>query len=243
MRLACACVLIVVLRVAIAGADVVTSLSGSQLLVTGDSSPDAIEITSTFDGLAVTGVDGTLVDGSLRSATFPGVQRLTVKLKEGGDRITVSNVTLSGKLYIGGGKGDDDVELDEVVAGAVRVQTNKGNDAVRIFGPSYFDSLTVQTGSGSDLVVVDWLDVGGDLDVLAGDGDDVVEISGVNVYDDLDVHLDHGNDFMSLGDASIGDDTHLDGGDEDDNGLVLYGYLWFGDELDIDDFGDDDWWW
>src|SRR5438093_11312618 len=104
MRLACTCLLIVALRVAVAGADVVTSLSGSQLIVTGDASPDTIAITPTFDGLAVTGAYGTLVDGSSRSATFSGVQRLTVKLKQGDDRLTITDVTLSGKLYVGGGK-------------------------------------------------------------------------------------------------------------------------------------------
>jgi hypothetical protein len=242
MRVAGMAVLIVALPLAIARADVVTSLSGSQLIVTGDASPDAIEITPALDGLVVAGAYGTLVDGSDRSAIFPGVERLTIKLKQGDDRVTITDVALSGKLYVSGGKGNDSVELDQVSAGTVKVETNGGYDDVRIFGPSYFDSLLVQTGSEGDLVVVQWLDVGGDLVVVAGDDDDDVEIAGVNVYDDLDVHLGNGDDFMALGDTAVDDDTHLDGGDDDDE-LVLYGYLWFADGFDADHFGDDGWWW
>jgi len=236
-----ATLVLIALGASIARGDVVTSLSGPELLVTGDSAPNAIAITPAVGGIAVTGFDGTLVDGGSASVTFTGVQRLSVKLMQADDRVLVSQVTLAGSLYVGVGKGNDSVELDQVFAGAVRIQTSKGYDAVRIFGPSRFDSLTVQLGTGADLLVVQAVDVGGDLTAIAGGDDDDVSIAGVTVYHDLDVHLGNGDDFLSVGDVAIGDDTHLAG--DDDDVLVLYGYLWFEDELDIDGFGIDDWWW
>jgi hypothetical protein len=231
----------VVLASTLAHADVVTSLSGVQLLLTGDASPDSITVTPALDGLTVTGFDGTLVDGSTEGLTFSGVHGLVVKLMQGNDRLTIRQVDLPGKLFIGAGKGNDAVQLDQVFAGAVRIQTSKGYDAVWIYGPSYFDSLSVQMGVGSDLLVVGGVTVGGDLDVVAGGDDDDVSIAGVDVYDDLDVHLGEGDDFLSLGDVFVGNETHLDGDDGDD-GFVLYGYLWFDDGIDVDGFGGD-WWW
>lgn len=226
----------------LARADVVTSLSGSHLTITGDETADSIAITPGEGGIRLAGFDGTLVDGSSDEATFSGVRRLTVRLMHGADRILVSWITLPDALYVGMGKGDDTVELDEVVAGDVTVATSQGFDVVNVFGPSYFDSLSIRTGSGSDLVVVDDVAVGGDLDVVSGRDDDDVSLAWLDVYDDVDVHLGNGDDNLWFGDATVGEDTHLEGNDGD-NWLDLYGYLAFWDDVDIDGFGDGGWWW
>ncbi len=233
---------LLLLGVGLAQADVVTSLSGNHLTVTGDESADSIAITPGEGGIRVAGFDGTLVDGSTEEVTFSGVGRLKVRLMHGADRVLVSWITLPGALDIRMGKGDDTVELDEVEAGDVTVATSQGFDLVNVFGPSYFDSLTIRTGSGSDLVAVEVVAVGWDLDLDSGRDDDDVSIAVLDVYDDVDVHLGNGNDVLWLGDATVGEDTHLDGDDGDD-WLELYGYLAFWEDVDIDGFGDEWWWW
>src|SRR5262245_44429654 len=109
--------LLVALGASLARGDVVTTLSGSQLTITGDDSPDWVAIDPATGGITVTGVAGTLVDGSAEPVTFSGVTRLTVKLGPGADRLTIRQVTLDGPLVIGVGKGNDSVELDQVFAG------------------------------------------------------------------------------------------------------------------------------
>lgn len=235
---------IVLLLIGVSRADVVTSLSGTHLFVTGDDTADSILITPS-EGAAsvtVTGFDGTLVDGADEAVSFPNVRRLTVKLMHGADRLAIAWITLPGPLYVGMGKGNDDVDLEEVVAGAVTIATSQGYDIVNVFGPSYFDSLDIRTGSGDDVVNVEAVAVDWDLDVVAGRDEDDVSIVGVDVYDDVDVHLSSGDDLMWFGDAFVGDDTKLDG-DSGDNWLDLFGYLDLWEDVDIDGFGDDDWWW
>jgi hypothetical protein len=232
--------LIVALGASFARGDVVTTLSGSSLVVTGDSSPDALTIQGTSDGITVAGLYGTLVDGS-SEVTFSGVRRLTVKLGKGSDSLTVTQVNLPDGLAIRLGGGHDSVELDEVRSGAVRIRTGDGDDAVGFFGPSSFDSVSVQTSNGRDWIWVDGAWVAGDLDIDTGADDDDVTIVATQVADDIHVHQGNDDDFLVLADVTVDDDTHLDGENGDDV-LIFDGFIWFGDDLDIDGFGDD-WWW
>jgi hypothetical protein len=231
---------LVALGASVARGDVVTSLSGSRLVVTGDGAPDSLAIESAAEGVVLVGHGGTLVDGSADRVTVPGVRHLTVKLKQGDDRLTLTQVSLPDGLDLRLGNNNDDVVLDGVDAGSTRVRTGNGYDAVRIYGPSRLDRLRVQTGNGNDLIVLDGPWVPGDLDVDAGPDEDDVAILATEVGDDLDVHMGNGDDFLELADVGVDDDTHLDGDDGDDL-LVLWEFLWFGDDLDIDGF-DDGWW-
>jgi hypothetical protein len=224
--------LIVALGASFARGDVVTTLSGSSLVVTGDSSSNALTIEPALDGVTVVGLYGTLVDGS-SEVTFPGVRRLTVKLRKGSDRLTLTQVTLP--------QGIDSVELDDVRGGAVRIRTGNGNDWVSFFGPSSFDGLSVETSNGNDWVWVEGAWVSGDLDIDTGADDDDVTIVATLVTDDLDIHQGNDDDVLVLADVTVDDDTHLDGENGDDV-LFFDGYIWFGDDLDIDGFNDG-WWW
>lgn len=227
----------------VARGDVVTSLAGTQLTVTGDDTPDAVDIEPSPGGLSVTGFAGTLVDGSTLPATFAGVTRLTVKLGPGADTLTIRQVTLDGPLKLGLGRGNDAVELDQVFAHKLGIRTSKGYDAVRIYGPSRLGSVSIQSGSGNDLVVLDGASVEGRLDVDAGADDDDVNVVATRVTGDVDLHLDDGDDVLVVGDVTFEDDAHFAGGHGEDV-LVLYGYVWIWNDVDVDDFGDDDsWWW
>lgn len=234
---------LLLLGAGVARADVVTALSGSHLRITGDDSPDAIAITpGDQGGVTVTGFDGTLVDGSSDAITFFGVRSVTVRLMHGADHVAVAWLGFRGTLDIGMGKGNDTVDLDEVVGGTLKIATSQGYDVVNLFGPSYFDWARIRTGSGSDLITVDGVAVGSDLYVVAGRDDDDVVLEGIEIYDDVDVHLSDGDDVLWFGYAEVWDDTDLDG-DGGDNWLDLYGYVDLWGDVDFDDFEDDDWWW
>ena len=225
-----------------ARADVTTSLSGSTLVVTGDDMADAIQLESAADGVSLVGVDGTLVDGSSASITIPGVQRLTVKLGQGADRLTIRHLDLPKKLDVHAGRGNDRVVLDGVRAGWTHIVTNDGNDRVSITEASRFTRLVVDTGDGDDLVLLDTVRVSAGLDVITRAGDDDVEIVATDVGDDVDVELGDDDDDVVLADVVFHDDTDLDGGSGDDEAF-FYGDVWIGDDLDLDGFGADGWWW
>jgi hypothetical protein len=221
--------------------DVTTTVTGSKLVVTGDDRADTVLIEPAADGVAVVGLDGTLVDGSSEGVTVPGVRRLVVKLHEGPDRLTLRDLDLPDGIDLRVGRGNDGVLLDRVDAGATNIQTGDGHDAVEIFGPSTLKRLSVLTSADYDLVELDRVWVPGDVDIDTGSEPDDVTIVATEVGDDVDVDLGNDDDFLLIADVAIYDDTDLDGDDGDDV-LVLAGYVWFEDDLDIDGF-DDDWWW
>lgn len=237
-----AAAMLVSLGAADALADVTTRVVGTKLVITGDRDPNAIAIQPAGDGgITVVGQGTTLVDGSSVGTTVPGVTRLVVKLRHGGDLVTVTQVTLREGIVIRLGKGNDTVLLDRVDAGATRVRTGGGHDAVRVYGPSRHRHLSVLTSRGFDWVDVQDAWIPGDLYVDTGSEDDVVSLFLTDVGDDAAVYLGSDEDVLYLTDVWVYDDTDLDGDDGDD-WLFFAGYVWFDDEVDIDGFGDDDWW-
>jgi hypothetical protein len=232
---------IAVLGASVAWADVVTSVTGSKLVLTGDDSAERVVIEPTDGGLSVMGVDGTLVDGSSEAITVPGVRRLVMRLHEGADRVWLTALDLADGIDIRLGRGNDGVVFDRVHAGKTHIQTGNGYDGVQIFGPSTLKHLSITTGTGYDFVVVDTVWVPGDVHIDTGPDPDDVSIVVTEVGDDIDVDLGNDDDFLLIADVAIFDDTDLDGDDGDDV-LVLAGYVWFEDDLDIDGFNDD-WWW
>jgi hypothetical protein len=230
------CAFVVLFGASLVRADVVTSLSGSHLVVTGDASADRVVIGPAPDGVTVAGVDGTLVDGSSAAVTVPGVQRLTVKLGRGADRLTIGSISLAKKLDVRLGRGNDRVALDGVQAGATRIRSENGHDDVSIAGRASFKRLSVQAGSGRDSVSIDGAFVRRELAVDAGDGNDLVSIVATEVIDDVDVHLGDDDDACLLADVILHDDVHLDGDDGEDEAF-FDGYVWVEDEFDVDGFG------
>jgi hypothetical protein len=231
-------VLVLLFAVSPARADVVTAVSGTQLTVTGDSSPNDVDVGSAPDGgVTVTGRNGTLVDGSANGVTVPGVLRLVVKLGKGSDYLMVTNVDFPDGLNIRMGNGNDTVILDGVTGGLASIRTGYGDDAVGVFYPTRLKQLGVNTSTGWDSVFVQGAWITGDLDVDTGSGCDAVSITGTEVDYDMNVELGNDDDYVELVDVAVGDDVELDG-QNGDNFVVFAGYIWIGDDLDLDGFDD-----
>ncbi len=242
VRLVVAALCVVASGASFAAADVTTQLDGSKLVVSGDDTPNALQIDAVPEGIRVLGTDGTLVDGSALGVVVPGVERLVVKLGRANDRLTIQDLTLAKKLDVRLGRGSDTLVMYGVQAGPTHVRSGNGDDWIEIDGPSRMKSLSIETSVGWDTVVIDDAWIPGDLYVDTGTDDDEVWIGDTEVGDDVDVKLGNDDDLLALADVSFDDDTHLDGENGDD-ALWLDGYVWFNDELDVDGFGDDDWWW
>lgn len=223
-----------------AHADVTTQFDGSRLLVIGDDRPDVISIDPTPGGVLLTGAHGTLVDGGIAPVVVSGVQRVAFELHGGADRVTVNAVDLPSGIGMRLGDGDDEAILNGAYLGKTKIRTGNGNDAVWVFD-TRAQRFYVQTNRGWDSVVVHDSWVPGDLQVSTGSDEDYVEILGTEVGNDVRMRLGNDDDDLFLADVAFDDDTRLNG-DHGDNGLFFAGYIWFGDELDIHDFGDD-WWW
>jgi hypothetical protein len=231
---------VLALAARVAQADVVTQFDGSRLLIAGDAQADTVTLDPTPGGVLVTGSNGTLVDGGLAPVFFSGVRRVAFELHGGPDRVTVNAVDLPDGIGMRLGDGDDEAVVSGAFLGQTKIRTGNGNDAVWAFDMRA-QRFYVQTNQGWDAVVVHGSWVPGDLQVSTGSDEDYVEIAGTEVGNDARMRLGNDDDDLFLADIAFDDDTRLDG-DHGDNGLFFAGYIWFGDELDIHDFGDD-WWW
>jgi hypothetical protein len=220
--------------------DVVTEFDGSRLRVIGDDRSDAVTLDPTPGGILLTGTNGTLVDGGIAPVIVSAVQRVTFELHRGADRVTVNAVDLPSGIGMRLGDGDDAAVVSGAYLGKTKIRTGNGNDAVWVFD-ARVQRLNVQTSNGWDSLVVHDSWVPDDLEVDTGADEDYVEVAGTEVGDDVRIHLGNDDDDLVLADMAFDDDTHL-AGEHGDNALFFAGWIWFGDELDIDDFGDD-WWW
>jgi hypothetical protein len=233
-------VLVLALAARAAHGDVVTEFDGTRLLVSGDEQPDTVTLDPTPGGILLTGTNGTLVDGGLAPVLVSGVRRVALELHGGSDRVTVNAVDLPDGIGMRLGDGDDEVVVNGAFLGKTKIRTGNGNDAIWI-ADTRAERLYAQTNRGWDSVVVHDSWIPGDLQVSTGSDEDYVEITATEVGNDARMRLGNDDDDLFLADISFDDDTSLDGS-SGANGLFFAGYVWFGDELDIRDFGDD-WWW
>jgi hypothetical protein len=171
----------------------------------------------------VRGLAGTLVDGSAEPVTVPGVRRLSVKLHEGADRLTVTDVSLPDGIDLRLGDGNDDVLLDRVRnrCGAPSV-AGTGTTPCRSSGRPTLNQLSISTSSGRDLVVLDDVWVPGDLHVDTGTAPDDGEhhVDGRQATTSTS-GLGNDDDVLVLADVAIHDDTDLDGENGDDVARLL----------------------
>jgi hypothetical protein len=195
---------------------------------------------------------------------FP--QNLTVNLGDGADVLVAEEMTVGGKLKVDGGfsTSADRVALTDVAVNAIgsfgqalEIDTNGGDDEVRIDFATFGGLVDIDTGSESDFVSILTIDVDNDSDlqVRTQAGDDVVLLFNSGIDDDLFIDAGNGNDLVAAVEVSIdsevdilmgfGDDTlqifellspnaEFDGGGGNDKledaGGNLFGFL------DVDNF-------
>jgi hypothetical protein len=224
--------------------------SKSTLTITGNADASDLSIEEVTGGVKVTALNGTTltVNGqSVADATFTGITTLNVRLGEGDDSLQVfgalslKNVSLdlgdgdnvldiddlsvTGKLTVKGGNGNDQISLDTTVAKLATFSTGLGNDLVSLEGTAFSSTVSISTASGADVVIIDdnglgldsnfantlTINTGEDGDVVAirnattkrisvatGDDDDVVDFLGVTAGGTISVQTSAGDDVVTV---------------------------------------------
>jgi large repetitive protein len=113
---------------------------------------------------------------------------LTIYATGGNNHVAVDHVVARGTLTIGIGDGDDNVNLNGVLTGVMRIRTWAGADTVTLQGVSAFDGI---------------------FDLMAGDDD--LEIHN-SVFGNLTADLGDGNDTLGFGGLTVTGTASFDGG-------------------------------
>lgn len=162
-------------RIALAG-NVAASVSGGLLVLTGDNSANALQVTQVgTNRWQVLGL-GTKVNSSYTAKTFKNVTGIISELRGGNDSIVVSNGKMANVLAIDTGTGHDSVVVSRVTAGEIYADTKSGNDSVSIVNSTATDILGVDTGDGTDSVALNTVKTKYLGVALGGGNNDVVSV-------------------------------------------------------------------
>ena len=191
-------------RALLAG-NVLASLSGGNLSVTGDAADNQIEVTVANNQVVLRGLSNTTINGSTalfviaaNTDTAPG--NITIQTGAGNDTVIFSrNVKVSGSTWLDGGAGDDALSA----SGATFRQT------VSIYGRAGNDTISVQNTTTEGL-----------LRIKGNSGDDLISLTNLTANGEIRIKGNSGADGVSLNNVTANSSTKINTGTDDDN-LVI----------------------
>ena len=227
-------------RRAMLAGNVLASLSGGLLRLTGDARSNSVEVL--VDGatgdLEVRGLAGTTVNGAtVFSAAAAAPESLRLSMGSGADSVRVAGVggpaEFPGVALVDLGHGDDDFSMADAAFGRwVTVRGGRGDDAVRLNSLAVGRDLHVSGGFGNDVVSVVDSAVGRDVTLKGQHGVDEFGVAGTAVGDDLRVDGGSHADAAAVFDTAVADDLTFDGNSGNDVAAVVSTRV--GDDLTLD---------
>lgn len=191
--------------------NVLVSLSGNNVTVTGDSLGNTVEITALDNKVVIRGLQDTLVNGSPDNFVLATGSRMidgsvNISMGLGNDTVLFSrNVIIAGISNIAGDDGDD-----QLGSTGVQFQTaaffygGNGNDTVSL-QDSTFGTLWIKTHHGNDLVTLEDVTTTGKLKIKTGTGNDDVALNRVTTAagTKLSIHTENGDDDVAIRNSTI----------------------------------------
>lgn len=188
-------------RALLAG-NVVASLDGGHLTLTGDNAANSVEITVLGNEVQVRGLDSTTINGGTSAFV-----------------VAAGSDTVTGHVVVNMGNGNDSVAFSRNVKfdSSVSVNGQSGSDTLAVTGAT-FRSTTVFLGeSGNDTFSLQDSTVEGALFVHGNDGDDLFSLTNMTLNGSLEVKGQTGNDGVSLNDVTSESSIAIKTGRGDDN--------------------------
>ena len=222
--------------------NVLVSVSGGNLLITGDSGANELRIIQSLQNGApiagrffITGQNNTTINGQTTGQFFQNVTGdMRINLNGNNDRLTLGDGVSNARfivprdLQIDMGDGNDVVNLDRVsVRDDVSIVTGGGGDSVTVKGSigglagvdNGLNDLTIDTGDRADNVWLEDLFVRHNLNVNTGNDDftDFLDMHFLNIGNDTDVRTGGGGDVLRISDTGFRDDLTIDTGAGNDS--------------------------
>lgn len=196
-------------RLMLAGDVTAVITSGGDLLITGDSGDNAIAITVGLGGeinIAAGDADTTINGGAAASLTGLTGDVL-IRMRDGSDSVSLTGLTLPGRVRIDGGRGNNTVLVDTTsVTGDLTVKNLMGTQAVSLINGSSvggnFRIVNAQRGDTSTVVANAF--VTGKLHINNKDGADGFILANSTVDGAVMVNNHKGNSQMVLDNTAIG---------------------------------------
>lgn len=196
-------------RALLAG-NVVASLNGSHLTVTGDAADNSIDITILNGQIQLRGLNSTTVNGGTTPfvvATGTNVLDGNVLIQMAGGNDSVSftrGINFNGVVDVHGQAGND-----SIAANGVNFKSHayfwgyEGNDTFSLQDTTVDGSLVIHGNQDNDLVTLKTVTLNGFAEIKGQDGDDGVSLNAVTSNRDLAIKTGFGNDDVTIHNSTI----------------------------------------
>ncbi|MDA1232022.1 MAG: peptidylprolyl isomerase [Planctomycetota bacterium] len=196
-------------RALLAG-NVVASLNGGHLSVTGDASANQLEVTVSNNQVVLRGMTDTTINGSTsvfviadNTDTAPG--NITIQTGAGNDTVIFSrNVKVAGHVFLDGGTENDSLSVTGATfRQSVSIYGRTGNDTISVQNATVDGILRVKGNAGDDLISLTNVTTNSGLRVIGGAGADGVSLNNVTTNSWTEIKTGAGDDNITIRDSDI----------------------------------------
>ncbi len=196
-------------RALLAG-NVVASLNGSHLTVTGDAADNSIDITILNGQIQLRGLNSTTVNGGttpfvVATGTNALDGNVLIQMAGGNDSVSFTRgINFNGVVDVHGQAGND-----SIAANGVNFKSHayfwgyEGNDTFSLQDTTVDGSLVIHGNQDNDLVTLKTVTLNGFAEIKGQDGDDGVSLNAVTSNRDLAIKTGFGNDDVTIHNSTI----------------------------------------
>jgi hypothetical protein len=172
--------------------DVLVTVAGGKMTVKGDDDANVIAIDESGMNVRVTPGGVTTVNGSALPQLFPAANvGLTVALGDGADALTLTSLTITGKVTIKMGEGADTLTVNGADLGPTKLDLGLNDNTVTSIGLIVRGDFAVKGGKGSDSLGFQET-IAGKMKFGLGDGTDALALCDLHVAEGVAVDLGPG---------------------------------------------------
>ncbi len=202
-------------RALLAG-NVVASLNGSHLVVTGDAAANSVEVTLLNGNIQLRGLDSTTINGSTDSFIIAsGTDTMTgvvqIAMGNGNDSVAFSrNVKFNSTVLVYGQDGNDTIAVTGAdFNGVFAAFGGAGNDTITLQNSTSASRLEVYGEAGNDLVSLTNMTLNGPTKIKGQDGDDGASLNNVTSNSALKIKMGRGDDDVTIQDSTLNSGVHI----------------------------------
>jgi cyclophilin family peptidyl-prolyl cis-trans isomerase len=196
-------------RALLAG-NVVASLYGPHLTVTGDSANNTVELTVINNSVQLRGLDNTTINGStsvfiVAANTDTVTGNVVISLGGGNDKaVFTRNVKLGGATTVIGGAGNDALSsTGAIFQGNVAFFGGDGSDTFSLQDSTTQNALLISGENGDDLVSLTNMTINGYVRIQGGVGDDGVSFNNVTGPGSVMIKTSWGDDDVTIRNSTL----------------------------------------
>ena len=196
-------------RALLAG-NVVASLNGSHLTVTGDAADNSIDITFLNGGIQLRGLNSTTVNGGtdafiVAAGTDTMAGNIVVRMAGGNDSVAFSRgITFEKSVDVYGEAGNDSLATNGVTFKSdLFLRGYAGNDTISMQDTTVDGSMYLHGQEDDDLITLKTVTLNGSTEIKGHDGNDGVSLNVVTSNGDLAIKMGYGNDDVTIHNSTI----------------------------------------